>query len=395
MHCRHFNGYKPCGRHNASSPNNTAGADGCKENCASRDLVKTRVLFIHLGAMGAVVRSTSLLRAIHKKYAGCHLTWVTQAPTDALLRSHPLIDRVLTTSRDDMLALAALEFDVGFCVDKSLVAVGVLKQTQVDQIFGFVAQARTGAIVPATPAAENLWQIGLSNQKKFFENTRPETELMAEALELTNFDRDEYDLRLSDREWREVAERRKLWAKPSQLIVGLNTGCSDVIPYKKLPVESNRQLVSALSSMGHSVVLLGGPEDTSRNQRIAHGLPAIDSPTTRGLRDGLVSVAACDIVVTGDSLGMHLAIAMKKWVVAWFGPTCAHEIDLYDRGVKVLTSARCSPCWSRACHKSPMCYDLVDLKSILAGVVRGANQRHLSNRIFGRRPTDYTADSPA
>ena len=391
IYCRHFNGYKPCGRNSE----NSAGGEGCNENCSSRDLVKTRILFIHLGAIGAVVRSTALLCAIRKKYAGCHLTWVTQAPADALLRGHPLIDRVLTTARDDMLMLSALEFDVGFCVDKSLVAAGVLKQTQVGQMFGFIADERAGAIVPATPAAENLWHIGLSNQKKFFENTRPETELVAEALDLTNFDRDEYDLRLSDRERQEVEERRRLWAKPDQLIVGLNTGCSDVIPYKKLPVESQRQLVTELSSMGYSVVLLGGPEDAGRNQRIAHGLPAIESPATRGLRDGLVSVAACDIVVTGDSLGMHLAIAMKKWVVAWFGPTCAHEIDLYDRGVKVLTSARCSPCWSRACHKSPMCYDLVDLQSILAGVARGASQRRLSNRIFGRCPSDHTAHSPA
>ena len=45
---------------------------------------------------------------------------------------------------------------------------------------------------------------------------------------------------------------------------------------------------------------------------------------------------ACDIVVSGDSLGMHMAIGLKKWVVAWFGPTCHQEIDLYDRGAKFL-----------------------------------------------------------
>ncbi len=380
--CRHFNGYKPCGRH-----------DMCDSSCPSREIIQTRALLVHLGAIGAVVRTTALLRAIHRKFPNCHLTWVTQSPSDTLLRDHPLIDRVLTTSREDLLALSALNFDVAFCLDKSLVAAGVLKQTRVDQVFGFVTDDQSGVIVPATAAADNLWRIGLSNQIKFFANTRPETELAAEALELSTYQRDPYDLRLRGDEFNEVNHRRRQWAQPGQLIVGLNTGCSDVIRYKKLPIESQRKIATELLRRGHAVVLLGGPEDTTRNQCIAHGLPVVDSPTARGLRDGLVSVAACDIVVTGDSLGMHLAIAMKKWVVAWFGPTCAHEIDLYDRGVKVLTSANCSPCWSRSCHKSPMCYDLVDLKSILDGVEQGANQRHLSNRVSGRRTVDHSADS--
>ncbi len=361
VHCRYFNGYKPCGKN-----------DVCSGACPHREIVKTRVLLIHLGALGAVVRSTSLLRAIRRKYAACHLTWVTQAPADALLRGHPLIDRVMTTSREDLLALSSLEFDIGFCIDKSLVAAGIIAQTHVDQIFGFVADARAGAIVPATPAADNLWQIGLSNKKKFFENLLPETQLVADALELTTFARDEYELPLDSQERREVANRRSQWAPSEQIVVGLNTGCSSVIPYKKLPVESQRKIAIDLINAGFCVALLGGPEDTARNEQIAFGLPVISTPTTRGLRDGLMSVAACDVVVTGDSLGMHMAIAMKKWVVAWFGPTCAHEIDLYDRGVKVLSFAGCSPCWSRTCNKSPMCYDLVEVQAILSGVVRGA-----------------------
>ncbi len=116
---------------------------------------------------------------------------------------------------------------------------------------------------------------------------------------------------------------------------------------------------------------MGGPEDRIRNQQIAYGLNVISSPTDHGLRDGLISVSACDIVVTGDSLGMHMAIALKKWTVAWFGPTCAHEIDLFGRGVHVLTAAECSPCWKRTCHNSPMCYDRVNLNEIVEGVQKG------------------------
>lgn len=356
--CRHFNGYKPCGK-----------SEICDALCPHRSVPTARVLLIHLEAIGAVMRSTALLPAIRRKFPGCHLTWVTQKPCDQLLLHNPLIDRVMTTSSDDLLELSALEFDVAFVIDKSLKAAGVLKKTHAEMIFGFQVDPFTAAIVPATAAANELWEIGLSNEKKFFQNTKPEVQLAHEALELGEWQRDEYVLRLSKIERTERDLRRKMWARTDQLVVGLNTGCSSTIPYKKLSIEMHRELIARLSQDPQiKLVLLGGKEDTLRNQRIAYGLDVIQSATDRGLRDGIVSVAACDLVISGDSLGMHLSIALGKWTVAWFGPTCAHEIDLFDRGAQILTRASCSPCWKRSCNKSPMCFDLVSVDEIVTKV---------------------------
>ncbi|OFZ12509.1 MAG: heptosyltransferase [Bdellovibrionales bacterium RBG_16_40_8] len=357
--CRHFNGYKPCSQ-NAK----------CDSACAFRSIPQARILIVHLGAIGAVVRSTSLLSAINRKYPGSHITWVTQRPSDQLLRENSQIDRVLTTERDDLLSLSCLEFDVGFCIDKSLVAAGILKTTKVKKIFGFRAETITGAIVPATDAALPLWEIGLSNQKKFFDNKKPETQLVTEALEL-EYCRDPYSLQLNKNEIQESLNRRSAWASPNEIVVGVNTGCSAIIPYKKLSVEAHRRMIQSLKSLGVKIVLLGGAEDKIRNELITKDLNIHASPVDLGLRDGLVSVNACDIVVSGDSLGMHMAIALKKWTVAWFGPTCAHEIDIFDCGVRVQTSASCSPCWRRSCQNSPMCYDLVDISEIVTGVKKG------------------------
>src|SRR5690606_8374499 len=106
--------------------------------------------------------------------------------------------RVLTLSNEDLLRLSALEFDVAFCVDKSLVAAGVIARTKVKKVFGFLASAG-GAILPATPEAEELWHIGLSNEKKFHINKKAENQLVAEALGLP-FERDPYVIRFSAKE---------------------------------------------------------------------------------------------------------------------------------------------------------------------------------------------------
>lgn len=357
--CRHFTGYKPC-------PKNTT----CNQQCAHRDIPTTSILIVHLGALGAVVRSTANLRAIKRKYPGSMITWVTDAPAHHLLKNHPAIDRVLTTNENDMLQLSALEFEIAFVVDKSLKAVGVIKRTTVDHIYGFKSHPVNGAIIPATAAAEELWSLGLDNNKKFFENKKPETQLMIEALELGEFRRDEYWLPLTAEEEKKSQECKAKWLGSYQGIIGLNTGCSSVIAYKKLSVEMHRELILKLrKEMPHmQIVLLGGPEDTERNQRISYGLDVINSDTESGLRDGLVSVAACDVVVTGDSLGMHMAISQSKQVVAWFGPTCEQEIDLYDRGFKILSQSPCSPCWKRTCEKSIMCYDQVSLKELMDAI---------------------------
>jgi heptosyltransferase-2 len=361
INCRHYLGYKPCGK-----------SAECNEDCPAKDVVVSRLLVVHLEALGAVLRATAILPAIKRKYPRSHITWITQSPAHKLLVNNPFIDRLLTTERDDLLALEAIEFDVAFSVDKSLKAVGVLRRTSYDQLFGFDVDPRSGGIIPANPEAKELWEIGLSDERKFFENKKTEIQLITESLALDN-KRDEYQCFLTEDEEKERARRCNEWRGDASLLIGINTGCSTTIPYKKLSVEGHRRLIKLIQREipGSKVVILGGPEDRQRNMAIADGLDLISSDTDRGLRDGLISVGACDLVFTGDSLGMHMAIAMKRWVVAWFGPTCAHEIELYGRGFHILSKAPCAPCWKRACQMEPMCYDQVDFSEVLEKLKAG------------------------
>lgn len=376
--CRLFTGYRPCHR-----------PGPCDFSCQDYRPVSTYLLVVHLEALGSVLRGTSILPALKRKYPESHVTWVTQAPADQLLSNNPYIDKVLTISSEQLLELSAREFDAAFVVDKSLKAAGVVKGIKCGEIFGFVADAKTGAVLPATSAATELWEVGLSNHKKFYENKKPETQLVLESLELGPYARDPYLINLNQEELLSSEFRRRQWAPLGETIIGINTGCSSTIPYKKMSIERHRELIGILQSMEKvRVVMLGGPEDSERNRAIGEGLSVIQSTTEKGLRDGLVSVSACDIVVSGDSLGMHMAIGLKKWVVAWFGPTCAHEIDFFDRGSFVLADVPCGPCWRRSCHRQEMCYDRVPLDQLLEGVRKGiawhscSTKPHLSGTFF-------------
>ena len=361
IHCRYFDGYKPCAR-----------SSRCDQLCPSRVIPQVRILIVHLEALGAVLRATSLLPAIKRKFPSSHITWVTQKPADAFFENVSLVDRVLTSDHDSLLKLKALEFDIAMCLDKSLKASGVLATTTFDILFGYQADPRTGAILPANIEAQEYWELGLSNEKKFFENKKTENQLLAEALAL-DYLRDPYQIVLSKSEIDEANKRAQEWRGDKNWILGVNTGCSSTILAKRLTVEFQRKMIQEIQEqLSVSVVLLGGGrDDEKRNLQISQGIDVNVSSSTEGIRDGLVSAFACDLMISGDSLGMHMGIALKKYLIAWFGPTCAHEIDFYDRGESILTDATCSPCWKRSCQKNPMCYDLVPTSKFVESAKRG------------------------
>jgi heptosyltransferase-2 len=326
--------------------------------------------------MGAVLRATALLPMIKRKYPSSKVTWITDSP--ALLENNPYIDLVLANHETTLNYLPAFDFDIGLVIDKSLDASAILRKTQVDIVYGFVANGATGAIEPATPAAFELWDIGLNNEKKFFSNFKTELQLQAETLEL-DYSRDHYGIYLSEEEKNESTQRNILWSVfGKKTVIGLNTGCGPLLPEKKFPIAKWVEILSQFQKHESllqkvSLVLLGGPAETAEHQALKTNFPFLNlSPLSQGLRDGLMSVGACDLIITGDSLGMHMGIGLKKYVVAWFGPSCAHEIDLYDRGEMLYaTTLLCSPCWKRTCNQKSKCNDSMLAETILKALERG------------------------
>lgn len=70
---------------------------------------------------------------------------------------------------------------------------------------------------------------------------------------------------------------------------------------------------------------------------------------------------SCRLVVTADSLGLHLGLTLKKKVVALFGPTSHKEIYFYGRGSFLLPDApyNCMPCFKPFCDKRRQCLEYI------------------------------------
>jgi heptosyltransferase-2 len=327
---------------------------------------------VNLEAMGNVLVTTTLLPAIKRKYPGCSISWITLNNAIRLLDHNPYLDRIYLWEPENWMKLQSMQFDIVMNIDKAVHACAFTMLLSTKHKLGYGLNAH-GAIVPLNPEAEYNYMLGLDDHLKFRVNQKPNTQLLTEAMGL-HYQRDEYTLTLTHDELRFCESFRREMEITAPLVIGFNTGCSLLYPNKKMTIDQHVVLINALSTMnGVQLLLLGGPEDTERNAEIVRqvGNKVISTPTTEGLRKGMCYENLCDVVVSGDSFGMHVAIALKKYVIVWFGVSCPQEIDLFDRGVKLVPEGlECSPCWKKTCPFNLECIQLVDLHRIVQEITQ-------------------------
>ena len=365
--CKRFTGYKPC------FPGST-----CYTECADPDPIGKKILIINLDAMGAVLQTTAMLPAIKRKYPRSHISWITLKNAYRLLENNPYVDAAYIWEAESWLVLQNIEFDVVYSTDKSTRSCAFCNTLNAKEKIGFGLN-KDGKIIPLNKEAEYCYLLGLDDNLKFRVNKKFGTEILQEAMKLT-FRRDAYTLVLSDEEKKYCEEYSKeVGLTGNEVVVGFNTGCSDLYPNKKMTIDQHVTLIEKLFVMkGIKLVLLGGSEDTERNAEMVRrvGKKVVSTPTTQGVRRGICYENICDVIITGDSFGMHVAIGLKKYVIAWFGLSCWSEIDLYDRGVKLIPEGlQCSPCWKKACPYDLECIQMIDLEGIVRAVEGFSKER--------------------
>jgi len=358
--CKHFTGYKPC----------FPGVN-CLDECHHHDPVGAKILIVNLDAMGNVLVTTSLLPAIKRKYPESTIIWITLRNAAPLLQGNPLLDRVYLWEPESWLILQEMAFDVVMNVDKSRRSCAFTMRVRASEKLGFGLDAN-GVIVPLNREAEENYRLGLDDHLKFHVNQKTVQQIQSEQFTL-DFRRDPYLLMLNEEELASCrAYSREHSLDTASVVVGFNTGCSELYPNKKMTIEQHVALIERLSLLpGVRLLLLGGPEDSVRNAEISRrvGHKVLSTPTTEGLRRGLCSVNVCDVVISGDSFGMHAAIGLRKHVIVWFGLSCWTEIDLYDRGVKLIPEGlACAPCWKKTCPYGLECIAGIDLDVIVRHV---------------------------
>jgi ADP-heptose:LPS heptosyltransferase len=321
--------------------------------------------------MGDVLRTTPLLPSLKRKYPLSHITWLLDGESAELLVHNPYIDRLVCYDLEGVLSLLVSRFDLLISLDKEPGLAALATKIGAAQKRGFGLN-ELGNLVIFNPASEYAYQLGIDNGLKFFKNRKTYQEIIHEIAELP-YAGDEYVFELPD----EAREKARSFIRRHRLsgrrpAIGLNTGSGTKFETKQWPAGHFLKLISLLAQkMKARVFLLGGPREKDLNRDLARKSRAgvYNTGTDHSLLEFAGFISFLDLIVTSDTLGMHLAIALKKPVVALFGSTCPQEIDLYGRGSKIFMEADCSPCYKQTCP-DPKCMNAIKPELVFSEIRR-------------------------
>ncbi len=396
--CSLYNGYKPCKYGNECldcphySPLMPPDAQSGFPNRPGVLPLRGdgfNVLLIKTGAMGDVLRTTSLLAPLKRAHPDARITWITEAAALPLLRNNPFIDELLPFNPEQVKSLQGNRWNLVMNYEKDRAQLSLAGDLESDAKVGF-APTLWGTSTVFNAEAQYGLLLGLSDELKFRVNTKSYPQIIAEMAGLPWL-RDPYILRLGADAQRRCAEIEELCANAAALDsvgvssakgsaserparIGLNTGCGSVFRTKQWPIDGWMELIDFLKEKAPraQLLLLGGPAEEEMNQRLAARYPGLlGTGSDNSLEEFIGVVQACDLVVSSDSLAMHIAVALEKWVGAIFGSTSAVEVDLFDRGEKIITDFACSPCYLKACDKSPTCMEAMRGLVVGEAVMRG------------------------
>ena len=350
--CKHFPGDHPC------IYNKKEGI--ICNSCIYYSPVKYKIIIIKLDAIGDVLRTTSILHSIKDKYPESHITWLTKNASKDIFKNNPLVDSLLFFEEPDLNSRLSTEvFDLVLHPDASPSSAAIAATIKAKEKRGYIMN-HLGKVVPIDDIGIEWLEMGAFDQLKKA-NKKSYQQIIHEILGL-NYKTGEIIINLDERE---KDLRAKFYTDNHldkyKFIIGINTGASHRWRFKQWRQEGYHELISILSKRSDIVILLyGGNEEKETNQNLkAEFSNVIDTGSSNSLREFFALNDLSDIMITGDTMALHAATALKKKVICLFGPTSSNEIEDYSRIKKIIPKINCLVCYKQDCDFVPNCMDLI------------------------------------
>jgi heptosyltransferase-2 len=283
---------------------------------------KKQICIIKLDGLGDVLRTTSILWCFRDD----DVVWVTEREAFPLLRNTPYVKKIISIS--EALNAKNFVFDELYNFDEDSRACQLARDARVEKKKGF--NFKDGGFFPFDFDSEYAYALSKNNELKFKLNKKTYQQII---FEMSGYNWEGQDYILGYQPKGEI-----------EYEVGINYFVGKKFPNKAWPHWKK------LSEMLDSVCL------QSEFKTLEEYIDWIDS---------------CRIIVTGDSLGMHIALALKKKVIILMGSTSWNEIETYKRAVIVRSELSCLPCYKKVkCSNALFCMDLIAPETVYSEIIK-------------------------
>jgi|TARA_Y100000310_G_C20703189_1_gene832001 heptosyltransferase-2 len=318
------------------------------------------VLVIKLGAIGDVIRTTAILPGLNDKYKDCKVDWVTKKDSFDILKNNNFINKIYLIG-SDINSIKDNEYDLIINLDDDYDACKLISELKSKKIIGAHLKNNERTYTDDSSLWFDLGLISKFGKEKADElkskNKKTYQEIMYRILDL-EYKKQEPILILTDKELsfgKIFADKNKI--DENNPVIGINTGAGGRWQDKKLSEKDTAELIDKLNNeiSNAKLLLFGGPGERERNKKIKNSIKSsiIDAGCDNSLMEFASLINLCNILVTSDSLALHMGIALKKKIVAFFGPTSSAEIEIYDKGDKVIPKRGCLCCYKKKCDIPP------------------------------------------
>lgn len=280
-------------------------------------------------SLGDVLRTTVVLHELKDH----HITWLVDEAAYELIENNPYIDRPMVYDLSSVLQLQNEYYDTIINFEKVPGICALAENIKARHRFGFGFDPILGEAT-SRDGAEKVFTLckNISDKKNHSESWQ---KILIEMIGgKWNFQ--EYVLGYQPK------------SKPVYDF-GFNFVVGPKWPTKAWSLNNWKSLESKMAAKGKSVSWQTG---------------------LANLKEYMEWINSCHTLVTCDSLGFHLALALKKRVVVLYGPTNSNETFMYNRGIGVKAqNFSCMPCLQPKCVNDTFCMDSISVDSVFAAAL--------------------------
>lgn len=301
-----------------------------------------KILIIKHGALGDVVRTSYFARSFKLKYKdNLELFWYTSMHSRELLEHNPYIDHIITDISD----ISPIEFDHIYSLDD--------ETSILDNLLSLKSKRFTGAYIldgkrKYTEDSALWFDMGLISAfgKAYADilkrkNCLGHAKIFKQIFEVQ--DVSPYFFKNP-----KVIDDKILDELKPFTLIGINPYAGQRWPSKELPENEIYQLINTLLSKYKNnekikLLLFGSGHNRVQNSKIANSFNQKDKIIVPDTDQSIMALAnyisLLHLLISSDSLPMHLAIAQRINTLAFFTATSAEEIDDFGKLIKLKSTS--------------------------------------------------------
>lgn len=319
------------------------------------------ILLIKMSSLGDILHTLPFAAALRRRFPKAKITWLVHPQFAGFVPDAPVIDEVLYFDKVKFNRLGWGGKYRYFCEMRRL-----LRGRHFDLVIDMQGLFKSAVLAAISGCSERIGYCELREGSGLVSKAvcgkHSKDHVIERYLDVARYlgarvdSLKDVEFPMPDLTAEEQAVRAKLQAK------GLPPGQSYVVivpgarwETKCWPVEHYGTLAQKITAEGMYIVLAGGPDDAAKGaavKKLAQSDQVIDLTGQTSLRELAALIKNCLVYISADTGPLHFAAALKKPLIAMYGPTKADRTGPYgsDNSTVLLSPASCAGCLKKHCE---------------------------------------------